>query len=93
MQVLSRRMRVKDSIVCAALDNESVLLNIETGIYFGLNTMGTQIWRLLEEGNSEDQLYLKLLEDYDIEPAQLQADLRVFFDLLLEKGLAEIGDA
>lgn len=88
---LRRRLAIPESVVCAELADETVLLNIETGIYFGLDHVGTHIWRLLAEGREEEEILAALEAEYEVEPVQLRADVAAFLDLLMEKGLARQG--
>lgn len=87
MQSRAQRIRVNESVVSAELDNEMVLLNVETGIYFGLDQIGTQIWSMLVAGEDEASIIDRLLNDYDVEPDQLLTDLKEFVHLLETKGL------
>jgi hypothetical protein len=57
----SERMAPNESVVYAELDDEAVLLNVETGLYFGLDPIGVQIWKLLTDGVSKDQIADRLL--------------------------------
>jgi hypothetical protein len=82
-----RKLQANDAVTFAELDNEAVLLNVETGMYFGLDAFGTQIWQLLAEGMSEDMITDRLLADYDVEPSRLRSDVATFLELLQEKGL------
>jgi hypothetical protein len=52
-----------------------VLLNLETGIYFGLDPVGTRIWTLLREHESLQQVFEVLLQEYDVPEPVLKADL------------------
>jgi len=74
-------------IVFAELGDEAVLLNTETGVYFGLDAVGTRIWKLLVEGASEEQIYASLLDDYDVAPDSLREDLAAFMHQLEQRGL------
>ena len=73
-----RRFVVDDDVVFAELNDEAILLNVTTGIYYGLNALGTEIWGLLAEGVGEDEINLRLFEEYDVTPAQLAADVNEF---------------
>ena len=57
------------------VDGELVLLNVRTGVYFGLNPTGTKIWELLERHSDVDELHLALTGLYPVSPAVLRADL------------------
>lgn len=82
------RLAINEAVVFAALNDEAVLLHIETGIYFGLDETGARIWTLLSEGYTEEAIIGKLLEEYDVEPALLRSDVTTFLANLLNKGLA-----
>lgn len=90
---MERRLRARDSIISAELDNEAVLLNVETGIYFGIDAVGTRIWSLLEEGSTADEIFAKLRDEYDVAPEVLRADLTEFLDLLEANELLQVVDA
>ena len=87
-----------DSIVVAAkdqistqVDDEAALLNLKTGVYFGLDPMGAYIWQMLHEPVSVHTLTARLQEDYSNIDAEIVAnDLRVFLDQMLEAGLVEL---
>ena len=83
-----RGLVLNETVVSAELDDELVLLNVETGIYFGLDAIGSRIWRLLAQGAAEGDIFDRLLAEYDVEPAQLRSDLSGFLKVLTAKGLA-----
>jgi hypothetical protein len=85
-------MVVGDSVVCADLDNEAVLLNVETGVYFGLGATGKLVWTLLERGMSRAELRRQLLAKFDVSPEQLEADLAAFLEALRSNGLIRLDD-
>ena len=87
--VLTRRIRTNESVVSAELDSEAVLLNVETGIYFGLDELGSRVWSLIEGGRQEDEIVDSLLLEYEVQPAQLCTDVAAFVTHLIEKGLVE----
>ena len=89
MVVLTRRIRTNESVVSAELDSEAVLLNVETGIYFGLDELGSRVWSLIEGGCQEDEIVDALLHEYEVQPAQLRTDVDAFVAHLIEKGLVE----
>jgi hypothetical protein len=92
VNVLSGQLLINEAVVFTELDEEAVLLNVETGVYFGLDPVGTEIWRMLADGVSEDTLFERLLIEYDVEPVQLRSDLAAFLDLLKTNGLVRLAD-
>jgi hypothetical protein len=76
-----------DDAVFRELDGESVLLNLETGIYFGLDAVGTRVWQLAAGDSSLRAVRDRLIEEYDAEPATIERDLLSLADALVGKGL------
>jgi hypothetical protein len=92
MNVTHSGLSVNESVVSATLDGEAVLLNVETGIYFGLDEVGTRIWELLTQGAGEGEILGQLLQEYDVEEAQVSADVSGFLARLAEAGLVRAGN-
>jgi hypothetical protein len=69
------------------LEGESVLLDLESGVYFGLNGVGTRIWGLLGEQGSLRSVYERLLDEYDVAPSRLEWDLLGLATDLCDRGL------
>ena len=83
---------VDEQVVAAELDGEIVLLNIETGSYFGLESVAAEIWRVLSAPMSQVDLETRLLDEFDVGPDILRVDLNQFVGMLLEKGLVRAID-
>lgn len=79
-----------DAVVARELEGETVLLNLDTGIYFGLDVIGTRIWRLIGAGESLDRVLAALLAEYDVDAAPLERDLLDFIDQLQGRGLVTV---
>lgn len=86
----SNHVIVPKLVVSKQLDDEMVILDLATETYFGLNDMGTAIWRSLTAGNSIEQAYELLLAEYDVEPETLHNDLQTLLQQLIEQGLVEL---
>jgi coenzyme PQQ synthesis protein D (PqqD) len=52
---------IPENIVFRDLAGEAVILNLGTGMYLGLKAVGTQIWRLISEECSSEQIVATLL--------------------------------
>lgn len=72
------------------LDQESVLLNLQTEQYFGLDPSGTRMWQLLTASESIDAAYRQLLEEYDVEPEMLRDHLSDLLGRLVDHGLLQV---
>src|SRR5215471_2029746 len=89
----ARRTRVKvianQSAVYAALDDGAVLLDTDSGVYYGLDPVGTRIWELVgtSDGASEEQIVRELSADYAVDEHRLRADVSEFLAALEARGL------
>jgi hypothetical protein len=71
--------------------DEVVLLGLRNSRYFGLDGVGADVWRWLEEPRRFDELVDAILAEYDVERAPAEADLTSFLRELETEGLVEIG--
>jgi hypothetical protein len=88
---LDAAFRIPDEVIFRELDGEAVVLNLDTGIYFGLDAVGTRIWRLLEERKPLKAVLDTLIDEYEAPPDRLQRDLLAFVERLDDKGLLSRG--
>jgi hypothetical protein len=87
---LSAYVKIPDGIVHRDLQGELVLLNLNTGVYFGLDHVGTRIWSLLQESRSLQQVLDALLQEYEVPATKGREDLLKLVAEMREKGLVEI---
>ena len=90
MVSLDDRVTVPSHVLVRFLDKESVLLNIETERYFGLDETGTRMWQLATAAPKIEVAYQQLLDEYDVEPALLRSNLVELLDRLVENGLLQV---
>lgn len=75
------------------LDGETVLLDSETGLYFGLDPVGTRIFQLIVEHHRLAQVFDSMLAEYDVPPAQLEADLLSLARQFQARGLMDVASS
>jgi hypothetical protein len=88
--VLTDSLKIPEDVLFRELDDEAVLLNLKTGIYFGLNPVATRIWQLLFEQRSLSSVLDTMLLEYEIDRGVLEKDLLDLTRQLCAKGLAEV---
>lgn len=81
---------IRDEVVFREVGGETVLLNLKTGTYFGLDPVGTRVWQLLGEHGSLSQVLEVMLGEYDIDPERLERDLFELCRQLCANGLGEL---
>src|SRR6266852_1565306 len=72
------------------LDRESVLLNLETEQYFGLDETGTRMLQLVTGSPNIDTAYHELLAEFDVEPELLRSNLMELLSRLVDSGLLQV---
>lgn len=74
------------------LDSGGVILNVENGDYFQLNSTGRIIWEALGDGAERESLIARLTEVFDVDPDQAAADVDQFLTELKERSLIRESD-
>lgn len=77
---------IKD-IAATDQGTEKILLNLETGLYYGLDPVGACIWRYIQESRSVKAIQDHLLEVYEVEPPRCEAKTIELLEDLHKEGL------
>jgi hypothetical protein len=88
--LLDARARVPRHVVYREFPAETVMLNLETGQYHGINTSGGRILARLEHARDVREAAGALAEEYAQPQAEVERDVRLFCEALLERGLIEL---
>jgi hypothetical protein len=86
------RFAPRADVHAQSLFGEAVLLDVASGIYFGLNEVGTRIWTLLGEGLTVDDAVAALGEEFDAGREAIAADVATFVRALELRGLVDRRD-
>lgn len=81
---------VPSHVVYRAFAAETVILNLETGKYHGLNPTGGRMLELLDRCDSVGEALAAFASDYGKKPVEVEQDIRAFCGRLFERGLIEI---
>ncbi|MDD5216610.1 MAG: PqqD family protein [Candidatus Omnitrophica bacterium] len=73
---LSQRYKInKDQAVHRIIAGEAVMLQLESGYYYSLDKIGTEIWKALDENKSVGEIIDSLKEAYDVSDKRLENDV------------------
>ncbi|OKH32261.1 coenzyme PQQ biosynthesis protein PqqD [[Phormidium ambiguum] IAM M-71] len=86
------RVSVPEDVLIRELDGESVILNLKSERYFGLDEVGTRMWEVLSTSETIADAYQTLLSEYDVVPEQLQSDLDNLLEQLIQNGLINVSN-
>jgi len=84
---MTDRLRVSEDVVFRELDGEAVILNLDSGTYFGLDEVGTRFWQLIEQDDRVEVALVTLESEYEVAAEVLRADVDRLVSTLVEKGL------
>lgn len=79
----------RDRLQWLVADDEVVALDEEKLLYLGANESAGLLWQELDGGTTRDRLVEQLLDTYDVDRAQAEADVDAFLAQLDERGLLE----
>lgn len=83
------RFKRNPDITFGEVDGELVALSLERGECFGLDKIGTLVWREAEQPVRFDRLIALLTERYEVDEATCRADLGAFLDEVIEAGMLQ----
>lgn len=67
--------QISEHVMVRDVSDGAILLHLKDGVYFGLDPVGFEIWRLLSEGHSCNAVVELLLGEYDVGSEQLLDDV------------------
>ncbi len=86
---LQSKVKIGPDILYREIEGEAVVLNPKTGIYYGLDPMGTRIWHLIEQHKSLERVSRSLQQEFNVEENRCRTDLLKFTGDLRKNGLIE----
>ena len=89
---LASRVTVPAEVLVSKVGEESVILDLKSERYFGLDAVGTRMWELLGSQVTVEAAYAALLEEFEVDADRLRTDLYQLIEKLREQGLIEVVD-
>lgn len=77
-------------VLVRQLERESVLLNLDTERYFGLDEVATRMWHHLTDSDSIEAAYERLLMEYEVDGVVLRQNLTDLLNQLVSNGLLDV---
>lgn len=85
-------IKAVDHQTSAEVDGENVVLDLEEGVYYGLNPVGTQVWKRIQEPAPIGEIVTDLTAEYDVDYERCFDDVVSLLQDLSENGLIEVKD-
>jgi len=84
---LDTTLTVPPHVMSRMVGDETVLLDLASGLYFGLDSVGQRIWQAVADGKKLGETVDIIVAEYDVDRDQATADVLQFTSTLLERGL------
>ena len=75
------------AIVQSQIGEEVVMLDMESGFYFGLNSVASVIWGLLADEIGFEALIDQLMAQFNVERSVCEADTQELLEQMLDKNI------
>lgn len=69
------------------LNGEKVMMNLDKGLYFNLNRVGSDMWDILGKESTIDEIVEKMIDKYDVSFDECKKEVILFIDKLIENEL------
>jgi hypothetical protein len=87
---LSDKVSIPTQVMARTVGDETVILDLASGTYFGLDPVGARIWQLMSEGQPLAAICDTLLDEYEVTRETLEGDILRLTEDLRAKGLVSI---
>jgi len=87
---LNQSITPSPEVISQEVSGETVLLDLQSENYFGLDEVGTRIWQLIKETNDLQAIFETLLAEYDVSEERLRQDLDTLLGEISGLGLVRL---
>ncbi|MFN3990814.1 MAG: PqqD family protein [Erythrobacter sp.] len=85
--LIATRWRISDQAIANAVADETVILHLGSGTYFGLDAIGARLWDAIVAGTPVSDVVEAVLATYDVDRATVERDMRELLASLAENDL------
>lgn len=87
---LSDKATIPPQVMARQVGDETVILDLQSGTYFGLDPVGARIWQLIGEGRTFGEICDTLIDEYDVAREVLERDVIALAEKLLAQKLISV---
>lgn len=87
--ILDRNFRVTGDTHAQRVADETVLLHLGNAAYYGMNPVGTAIWRGIEDGRTVRETCAAIAAEHDADPQEVERDARLFVQDLIDNRIID----
>ena len=85
--ILTRPLTPSPDAVESAVGDETVILHLVNGTYYGLDPVGTRIWAMIKDGAAMPDICRTLADEYGFALTTIEEDARKFLTDLEAQGI------
>jgi coenzyme PQQ synthesis protein D (PqqD) len=74
--------RRRERVLVERIEEETVLLDLDSGLYFALNEVGARVWELCDGDRSLDDIVAVVTSEYDVDTKTARADVTELLEQL-----------
>jgi hypothetical protein len=89
---LNSTVVVTQEQVSCELAGEAIILNLKSGVYYGLNSVGSRIWALIQKPKVVSEIIDRILNDFDVDRGRCECDLLALLNKLASAELIIINN-
>ncbi len=84
---LSEKVRIPQEVLARKVGGETVMLDLASGTYFGLDPIGTRIWELFGQGKTLAEVCDVMTSEYEVSHDDIKRDVLSLVEELSNRGL------
>jgi len=84
---MTQKIEISSEVLTQEVGGETVILDLKSESYFGLDEVGTRIWQLLQEQEDIQTITATMLNEYDVKEEQLEKDIQNLLTQLNKAGI------
>ena len=85
----TQKYKAREDAISQEIGSETVILDLNGSTYFGLDEVATNIWQLIHEPATIDEVTDALVSIYEVDREVLKIDVEKFMNDMLAAGIAE----
>lgn len=90
--MISKPYTIPHTVMMQSVDDETLLFDSATELFFSLNDTGAMMWEVMADHNDLANVHSELVEAFDVDPSVIENDLIAFAGLLAEQGLLVVSE-
>ena len=88
---LTDKVIIPAQVMAREVGDETVILDLANGTYYGLDSVGARIWQLIAEGQTLTQVCGVMLAEYEVTREDIERDVLALVHTLMERQLVSAG--